>query len=80
MTKRQMPMGAKVLLGWWLIILCVGLVFNFWMAVKFFRAGGAAGGILFSVFGVGCIVYLYRTYSMWDEFPRDSVKPEGSPE
>jgi uncharacterized membrane protein YeiB len=68
---RRMSTGIKFFLGWWLILLGVGLIFNFWMALKLFRAGETYGGILFSVFGVGCIVYLYRTYSMRDEMPRD---------
>jgi hypothetical protein len=68
-----MSTWAKVLLAWWIIVLGVGLVFNFWMALKFFQAGGSTAGILFSVFGIGCIIYLYRTYSMWDEFPRDQM-------
>jgi hypothetical protein len=73
MTQRRMPLGAKILVGWWLTILVVGLIFNFWMALKFFKSGALTGGLLFSVFGVGCIVYLYRTYSSWDEFPRNKA-------
>jgi hypothetical protein len=65
-----MPLGAKILVGWWLLVLFSGLIFNFWIALKFFDAGSLSGGLLFGVFGIGCIVYLYRTYSLWDEFPR----------
>jgi hypothetical protein len=68
--KRRMPFGARLLVGWWLVVIVCGLLFNFWLALIAFRSGMLAGGVLFSALGVGCAVLCYRTYASWDEFPR----------
>jgi hypothetical protein len=69
MTKRPIPLGAKFLVGWWLIVIIGGLFGNSWMAVQAFKADAVVGGLVFCVLGIGCAVLCYRTYSSWDEFP-----------
>lgn len=68
MTKKTMPLGAKLLTGWWLIVFGLGLLANFWMAYKSLQGSNLMGVLVFGTLGIGCGVILYRTYIYRHEF------------
>ncbi|WP_246649259.1 hypothetical protein [Bradyrhizobium canariense] len=69
-AKRNTPIGAKILMGWWIVVIVFGLFGNFWMAFKSLDANNFGGFALFCGLGVGCGVLCFRTYKGWDELIR----------
>lgn len=59
---------ARLLVAWWLIVLVgAGLIGNGYLAMRMFKAGAVAGGLLFVLLAIGSGVYIWRTFNMWDE-------------
>ncbi|MCA1476769.1 hypothetical protein [Bradyrhizobium sp. NBAIM08] len=47
-TKRKIPLGAKVIMGWWIIVIVFGLFGNSWIALKALEANNVMGFLIFS--------------------------------
>jgi uncharacterized membrane protein (DUF485 family) len=67
-----MPLGAKILMGWWIGAIVIGVFAHYWMAFELFDAGNVLGFLVVCALGtalwIGCAVLLYRACNGWDEF------------
>ena len=61
-------MAKMLLLGWWIVLLVLGLVGNLCIAAIAFSSSNFAPGLAFGALGIGCVVVLYRTFIYRNDF------------